>query len=232
MSTGSAALSKLTLNPPKFLLLTMPMPLLAEQQRIVMLIDQMNTQTSEAIDLRRQTKEQAEAILKSVLWQLSQQIKPSGKLGDVLSEPPRNGWSAKCDNVNGGIAVLSLGAITGFRYRSTEFKRTSLFAREDGHFWLKSGDLLMTRSNTPELVGHAAIYDGTPTPCIYPDLMMRLTINTERVDRRFVWYWLQSPAKRVHLSECKRYKSDDEKNIATYCNGYTLSIRFAIARAA
>src|SRR6266487_3374104 len=35
MSTGSAALSKLTLNPPKFLLLTMPLPPVAEQRLIV-----------------------------------------------------------------------------------------------------------------------------------------------------------------------------------------------------
>jgi len=40
MSIGSAALSKLTLNPPKFLLLTIPLPSLALQKQLVAQIEQ------------------------------------------------------------------------------------------------------------------------------------------------------------------------------------------------
>ncbi|MGO8675318.1 MAG: hypothetical protein ACLQVX_05560 [Limisphaerales bacterium] len=44
MSTGSAALSKLTLNPPKFLLLRIPLPPLLEQRRIVTRIEELAAQ--------------------------------------------------------------------------------------------------------------------------------------------------------------------------------------------
>jgi type I restriction enzyme S subunit len=54
----------------------------------------------------------------------------------------------------------------------------------------------MTRSNTPELVGHAAIYSGAPTPCIYPDLIMRLEVNAARSSVDFVHLFLQGRTAR------------------------------------
>jgi type I restriction enzyme S subunit len=52
MSTGSAALSKLTLNPPKFLLLEIPLPPLSEQRRVVARIEDLSAQIHEARALR------------------------------------------------------------------------------------------------------------------------------------------------------------------------------------
>jgi type I restriction enzyme S subunit len=63
MSTGSAALSKLTLNPPKFLLLTMPVPPLDEQQRIAARIEELAGKIEEAQELRKEAAEETE-----VLW--------------------------------------------------------------------------------------------------------------------------------------------------------------------
>jgi len=64
---------------------------------------------------------------------------------------------------------------------------------------LSPGDLLMTRSNTEQLVGHVAIYNGSPHPCIYPDLMMRIPVDPQLADTRFVYFWLRSPATRAIL---------------------------------
>jgi type I restriction enzyme, S subunit len=164
-----------------------------------------------------------DSLLRAALRHLTQIAEPTGTLGSVLAGAPRNGWSAKCDNAEGGTPVLSLGAVTGFRYRGTEFKRTSLRAPEKGHFWLRAGDLLITRSNTPELVGHAAIYDGNPAPCIYPDLMMRLEIKTHAVERRFVWYWLQSQPVREFISKSAKGTSPTMKKIS---QGIVMAIPF------
>jgi type I restriction enzyme S subunit len=222
MSTGSAALSKLTLNPPKFLHLTLPTPPLAEQQRIVARIDGLASRIVDVREIRQQAVEEANALFNVTLNRMCD-FAANGTLGDVLSAKPRNGWSARCDNADGGIPVLSLGAITGFRYRSSEFKRTSLQAAEDGHFWLKSGDLLITRSNTPQFVGHAAIYDGYPAPCIYPDLMMRLNLNDSSVESKFVWYWLQSDTARKFIERKAKGTSPTMKKIT---QGIVMEIPF------
>ena len=67
MSTGSAALSKLTLNPPKFLLLTMPMPPLAEQRRLVSRIEELGAQIHEVRTLRQQSVAAVENLFISKL---------------------------------------------------------------------------------------------------------------------------------------------------------------------
>ena len=40
--------------------------------------------------------------------------------------------------------------------------------------WLKSGDILVERANTPELVGTAALYRGPDDWAIFPDLLIRV----------------------------------------------------------
>jgi type I restriction enzyme S subunit len=191
-----------------------PLPPLAEQRRVVTWIEGLAAEIHEAKIFRVQSTQETELLIKSALGKLEQELSTDGVLGDILLGPPRNGWSAKCDNIEDGIPVLSLAAVTGFRYRPSGFKRTSLQASSEGHFWLKMNDLLITRSNTPELVGHAAIYNGSPSPCIYPDLMMRLDINEAIAERRFVWYWLQSPSCRDFIARNAKGTSPTMKKIS------------------
>jgi type I restriction enzyme S subunit len=167
----------------------------------------------EARGLRRQSAEEAEALTWAGSTQLLKTISPDGILGHFLNEKPRNGWSAPCNNMPEGIPVLSLGAITGFRYRETEFKRTSECVFDDAHYWLRPGDLLMTRSNTSELVGHAAIYNGYPSPCIYPDLMMRLDVNESKADKYFVLHWLSCVLVRDYIKAKAKGTSPTMKKI-------------------
>ena len=223
LSKGAAAISKLTLNPPQFWDLKIPLPPLPTQRQIVEQIKALEAQANEACTLRIQAMKQVAAIISAALYKLALSMNVDGTLADILVCPPRNGWSARCDNADDGIPVLSLGAVTGFHYRPLEFKRTSLYAPKDGHFWLKSGDIFLTRSNTPDLVGHAAIYDGNPNPCIYPDLMMRLEIKPADVNRRFVWYWLQSPTVREFIAKNAKGSSPTMKKIS---QGTVMAIPF------
>lgn len=214
MSTGSAALSKFTLNPPKFLLLTLFLPSFAEQAAIARKLDEASSRISEVRTLTSQIWMEVRALLPSTIGGLTADLKVDGSLGDVLLSPPRNGISLKRDGSPEGTPVLSLGAVTGFRYKSTEYKRTSEALPQKAYFWLSQGDLLITRSNTPDLVGHAAIYDGSPSPCIYPDLMMRLEVNKALVDPRFLLYWLQSPFVRDFIRSKAKGTSASMKKIS------------------
>lgn len=212
-SVGSAAVSKLTLNPPRFMHLTIPLPKLPEQQRIAGKIRRLSMSVHEAKILRMRAKREAGLLLSTVLGSLATGFGELGRLGDVLLDRPRNGWSARCDNADDGVPVLTLGAITGYRYQSANHKKTSLATDPTARYWLKAGDLLVTRSNTPELVGHAAIYDGRPHPCIYPDLMMRVAVDVTRADTRFAWYWLQTPIVRGYVGKKSKGTSPTMKKI-------------------
>jgi len=207
-STNYAAI-----RPQEVLTYQIPLPPLDEQRRIVARIEELAAKVKEARGLRRHSAEEAEALTWAGSTQLVKAISSDGILAHVLNEKPRNGWSAPCNNMPEGIPVLSLGAITGFRYRETEFKRTSEYVFNDAHYWLRPGDLLMTRSNTSELVGHAAIYNGYPSPCIYPDLIMRLDVNESKADKYFVLHWLSCVLVRDYIKAKAKGTSPTMKKI-------------------
>ena len=205
---------KTELKAKRLLPIPVPFPIPSEQRWIVIRIEELAAKIEEARGLRKQAVEEAEALMVSFITRVLERIPLNGCLGDVLLEKPRNGWSARCDNAETGIPVLSLGAVTGFRYRKSQFKRTSEPTSPHAHYWLKDGDLLITRSNTPELVGHAALYDGSPSPCIYPDLMMRLAVSEERADKQFVHCWLRSVPVREYIGRAAKGTSPTMKKIS------------------
>jgi type I restriction enzyme S subunit len=63
LSQGAAAISKLTLNPPKFWELEIPLPPLEEQKRIVAQVDALAERIAEARGLRAGALEEAEMLL-------------------------------------------------------------------------------------------------------------------------------------------------------------------------
>jgi type I restriction enzyme S subunit len=205
---------KTELKPKRILPIPVPLPPIEEQQRIVAKVDDLSAKIEEVISLTQQSSPETKSLLPSLITRLLMNIPINRYLGDLLLENPKNGWSARCDNAEKGIPVLTLSAVTGFRYRQKEFKRTSEPISSNADYWLRKGDLLITRSNSLELVGHAAIYNGIPEPCIYPDLMMRLVVDEKNVEKRFVHWWLRSATVRDYIQRSAKGTSPTMKKIS------------------
>jgi type I restriction enzyme S subunit len=204
---------KTELKAERFLPLPVPMPSVSEQQAIIGCVDEIADRLAKASRLHAECCDEAERLLARVITERTSSLEVVGKLKDVLTGKPRNGWSAKCDNDPNGTAILTLTAVRGFEYRPGAIKRTSLPTTKGAHYWLTEGDVLITRSNSIELVGHAAIYDGRPLPCIYPDLMMRLPIESNRVLAEFLIFWLQSSLVRDYIRANAKGTSPSMKKI-------------------
>lgn len=188
------------LYPEDFLSKAIRLPPVDEQRRIVAFLDGVLAGRARILELSGRAASLAGALHRSWINHFAEGLgKPSLGLADVLAEEPRNGWSVRCDNAEDGVSVLGLGAVRGFRFNASAIKTTSEIVDPDAHYWLRPGDLLISRSNTPALVGHAAIYEGNPAPCIFPDLLMRARIDESRADAEFVLLWLQSDPVRSHL---------------------------------
>jgi type I restriction enzyme S subunit len=90
LSKGAAAISKLTLNPPQFWDLTIPLPPLTEQRRIVAHIESLAARVNEAQRLREEADNETEAFVKSERHKLFSVIdlgkcgKPLGEIADFL----------------------------------------------------------------------------------------------------------------------------------------------------
>ena len=197
--------------------LSIPVPPLEEQRRIVARIDQLTSRLRRAAELHREATEDGDRLRQVNVESVFAQIKNAERvpLQEVLAGKPRNGWSPPADShAAAGVPVLTLSAVTGFRYDGSKIKWTAAQTRPDAHYWLRPGELLITRSNTPELVGHAAIYDGNPERCICPDLIMKMSVEPTKAHVRFIHYWLQTTEARCFITSRARGTSGSMKKIA------------------
>ncbi|MDR0228469.1 MAG: restriction endonuclease subunit S [Flavobacteriaceae bacterium] len=101
------------------------------------------------------------------------------KVNDVLLDKPRNGFSPKAVEYITEVKSLALSATTSGRFNPVYVKYLDIpKPQKDSHLWLMKGDILVQRSNSLEYVGTSAIYDGENYDFIYPDIMMKLRVNT------------------------------------------------------
>ncbi len=117
----------------------------------------------------------------------------------IIREKIRNGYSPACPQDPTGAWVLSLDALTDERFNSDGIKPAPI--DDDGllPFKLEIDDILVSRSNTPELVGRAGRYVGQPEVAYYPDLMMRIRVNSNIVSPAFAELLLRSSNARRWL---------------------------------
>jgi hypothetical protein len=187
-------------SPSRLQRVRIPRPDVDEQDRLVDKYESTTADCFTAVRLIDHTVRMSDSMMPALLMRVKDDLPPErATLGGWLSEPLRNGWSPTCDNAADGVPVLKLGAVLNFRYDPNAMKRTSLPTDANAGYWCANGDILISRSNTQDLVGHAAIYSGTPSPCVFPDLLMRIRLDPTKADRRFVALWLRSPEVRTYV---------------------------------
>lgn len=110
------------------------------------------------------------------------------RLSDVVTTGPKNGYSGRSGKKARGTPTLSLGATTSGRLILSDetVKQLDEVIDPQSDLFLRPGDVLLQRSNTPELVGTTAVFDGPAGVYVYPDLMMRMRF---RHDANAHWFW-------------------------------------------
>ena len=109
-------------------------------------------------------------------------------LSSLVTTGPKNGYSGRTSKDTRGTPTLSLAATTSgvLVLNDDTVKRLEETIDSNSELFLQSGDVLVQRSNTLELVGTTAIFEGPSGVYIYPDLMMRMRF---REDATAHWFW-------------------------------------------
>ena len=126
----------------------------------------------------------------------------SVRLKDLLVTPVKNGYSPICVDDHTGKWVLGLGALNGNGIDTKEIKPVPEHNKKTAPYTLKKGDFLLSRSNTLDKVGRAALYRGGLENCSYPDLMMRFRVHEQKVFPDFLEEYLQSNISRRYFMRC------------------------------
>ncbi len=212
-------------NGTKLAALTVPVPPLAEQRRIVEKVEALLGQ----VNRMKGRLERVSAILKrfrqSVLaaacsGELTPELDSSRwqevRLGDVIRgfEAGRN---LKCHGRaarDGEFGVLKISAVTWGAFRANENKCLLEGDTPKPHEIVRAGDLLITRANTVELVGAVVLVDRDYHNLMLPDKILRLSLNHERIDSHYLLYALRTDTVRDHFEREATGTSDSMRNLS------------------
>lgn len=119
------------------------------------------------------------------------------RVAELVITGPKNGYSGRSGKEARGTPTLSLGATTSGSMVLNEetVKRLDEFIPKHSDLYLKPGDVLVQRSNTPDLVGTTAVFDGPAEMYVYPDLMMRMRFRDDAT-AHFFWRYANSTSGR------------------------------------
>jgi type I restriction enzyme, S subunit len=200
MKTGISD-SGLNLTHARFRKLTFPLPPLVEQQRIVAAIEEQFSRLDAAEDLLARADRGLSRMEAASLTALGARPWPVRPLREYLTEPLRNGHSAKVAPAGqDGVRTLTLTAVTARDFSEANTKITVASPSRVKDLWLKPGDILIERSNTAELVGSASLFDGKPDWAIFPDLMIRARVGGDLLPR-FLDLVLRTPEVRRYFRQ-------------------------------
>lgn len=125
-------------------------------------------------------------------------------LGNALLEV-RHGCSKGPSKKSTSLRVLKISAVTKGRLDLAEnkFIADELTLREQ--FALKKGDILMCRTNgTLAYVGMSALVVSDIDDMIFPDKVIRVRPNLDKIQPEFLWRLLQMPAVRSQIEAAAR----------------------------
>lgn len=120
------------------------------------------------------------------------------RLGEIIYDLPRNGYSPKEVSFETSTKSLKLGATTYGAFNRNEYKYIADDIPKESVFWLEPGDILIQRSNSIDYVGVSAIYTGGSKEFIYPDLMMKIRV-ARPLSISLVHLFLSSPEIRGYF---------------------------------
>lgn len=119
-----------------------------------------------------------------------------------LAARMEQGWSPPAENrepLADEWGVLKLNAVCQGRFDESAAKTLPSDIEVPSDLEIRDGDFLITRSNTPSLVGDVC-FVATPKPrLMLSDLIYRLTLADGVIDPRFLAYFLTTPVGRCQI---------------------------------
>ena len=121
-------------------------------------------------------------------------------LKSVLSERVVNGYSAPEVKEFEPVDILTLTAVTQNEIARRHTKQLRADPKRIENYWIQKDDIFIERSNTKELVGLASLYDKDDSFAIFPDILIRVRPNQQKIVPKYLVEYLRSPKMRLYFS--------------------------------
>jgi type I restriction enzyme S subunit len=230
LSTGSAALSKFTLNPPKFYQLKMPLPPLEVQHRLAHKLQKCDEIIGQIIATRNDSYRIGQKILESAVNFIMNRLDIAGHFSDIIVFKPRSGPSFRTNPDGDGTPVIMPSAVTGFGVNITKVEYgfgNEIISPKDR---LEPGDIIIARGNKRDQVGNAGVVPDVAKGWVCANLLMRFKTDNSAVIPDFVIYWLRSTYMRNLVARTMKGTNPNilkinQKNILSFPFPTTCSLK-------
>ena len=172
------------ITKPEFEATPLPLPPLPEQRRIAGIL---NEQMQEVEKARKATEAQlaaASALPAAYLREVfdSEKAKkwPRKKLEEVATLLPAGSLAEDGDTA---VLAATTACLTEGGFNPAGTKRAKMASSDAAACVLREGEVLVARSNTPELVGRATVYEGNPPGVVASDLTIRVQPSSSMLPR-------------------------------------------------
>lgn len=207
IKTGGSE-SGLNLTQDRFKSLSLPLPPLPEQRRIVRKLDTLSARSTTArthiTAIEKLVERYKLAVLSGSLFRNGTPVK---RLGEVLTDI-RYGTAAKCSYDPSGTPVLRIPNIQSGRIDRTDLKSAHFATKEIEQLALKAGDILVIRSNgSPDLVGRVALVTDGETDCLFAGYLIRLRLSATEALPEYVRLCFESDEVRAIIEAASKSTS-------------------------
>lgn len=219
----------IALGPARSLLV--PVPPLPEQKKIAAVLSSVDA----AIEKTEAVIAQLQVVKKAMMEQLLTKGMPGRhtrfkqtELGEIpedwevvslgsVIDGIDAGWSPQCESrpaANGEWGVLKISSVTWGTFDPTENKKLPDHLVPRPNIAVHAGDVLLSRANTPELVGRTVVVEQSYSNLMLSDKLLRLRINRLVAEPRFINLVLGAPLWRELIQDAATGSSGSMKNLS------------------
>ncbi|MDQ0828121.1 type I restriction enzyme S subunit [Arthrobacter sp. B2I5] len=188
------------ISPTALATIQLPLPPLDEQRRIAAILEK----ADELRAKRREALAHLDTLTQSMFHFM---------FGDPTTAPHQQPLGQLLASIDSGSSpvsadrpadtdewgILKLSAITSQTYLETENKAL-LTTAPDARYEVRTGDVLFTRKNTPNLVAAVVIVRQTRPKLLLPDLIFRLNIaDRQSLESEYLQAVMSYPTKRASI---------------------------------
>lgn len=123
---------------------------------------------------------------------------------------------------NGDISIVGMKDIQDGQVNLKPSARITLSSSDLERYALRKGDILLNRTNSPDLVGKAAIVDED-TNVVFASYLVRLKVDRKSASPEYLNYWINSNRGQKQIKAlATRAVSQANINPTTFCNHFYL----------
>ena len=185
----------------------LPLPKIEEQEKIVSILDKVD----EIRAKKKLANDKLDEFLKSTFIDMFGNISNKTTLSQyitTLSAGKSLAGEEECEN-----KVLNTSSVTRDRFDKNQYKNYPLDYIPQKEHKVRIGDVIISRMNTPALVGTVGYVWDVDDNIYLPDRLWKANI-TDKVNPIFLWQLLIQPSTKIEIQKIATGTSGSMKNIS------------------